>query len=49
MRFVDMTAMQFTSGLFSELIKDIEMHLDRAMGLVGGPALYDPDVFVRLM
>lgn len=49
MRFIDVTAMQFTSGLFPELISDIEMHLDREMGLAGGPAPYDPDMFVRLM
>lgn len=50
MRFIDVTAMQLTSGLFPELINDIEMHLDKAMGLAGvGPAPYDQDVFTRLM
>lgn len=49
MRFIDVTAMQLTSGMFPELINDIEMHLDKAMGLAGGPAPHDPDVFVRLM
>lgn len=48
MRFIDVTAMHITSGLFPDLIGDIEMYLDKSMGLVGG-AGYDPDVFVRLM
>lgn len=48
MRFTDVTAMHITSGLFPDLINDIEMYLDKAMGLVGG-ASYDADVFVRLM
>ncbi|KUI73308.1 Interferon-induced GTP-binding protein Mx [Cytospora mali] len=47
-RFTDVTAMHITSGLFPDLIDDIEMYLDKAMGLAGGAA-YDADVFVRLM
>lgn len=48
MRFTDVTAMHITSGLFPDLIDDIELYLDKAMGLIGGDA-YDADVFVRLM
>lgn len=48
MRFVDITAMHITSGLFPDLISDIEMYLDKAMGLVGGDA-YDVHVFEQLM
>lgn len=47
-RFTDVTAMHITCGLFPDLVDDIEMYLDKAMGLVGGPS-YDADVFVRLM
>ncbi|PSR78355.1 P-loop containing nucleoside triphosphate hydrolase protein [Coniella lustricola] len=46
MRFIDVTAMHITCGLFPDLVNDIEQYLDNKMGLTQRT---DPNVFAALM
>lgn len=49
MRFIDVIAMHITSGLFPDLVADIERHLESKMGLDKRGADQGSDVFVALM